>query len=86
MNLCYNRELCAVSYFSWLESPKEDLSKIVEQLQSQVEALASEMRKKNVDNGSKEDQSVVTENETQETGSRSKRWRRRLLRPWTIFP
>ncbi|KAL7433222.1 hypothetical protein ACHAXM_003461 [Skeletonema potamos] len=67
------------------EESKEDLSKIVEQLQSQVEALASEMRKKNVDNGSKEDQSVVTENETQETGSRSKRWRRRLLRPWTMF-
>jgi len=67
------------------EESKEDLSKIVEQLQSQVQALASEMRTKNVDKESKKDQSAVAENDTQVTSSRSKRWLRRVLRPWTMF-
>ena len=64
------------------ESSREDLSKIVEQLQSQVEALASEMK---AEKDSKEKQSAVIGNEIQETSSRSKRWRRRILRPWTMF-
>jgi len=67
------------------EAPKEDLTKIVEQLQSQVQALASEMKASSVDKESKEDQSDVTGNEAQVTSSRSKRWRRRILRPWTMF-
>eukprot|EP00985_Skeletonema_marinoi_P029334 scaffold27615_cov139-Skeletonema_marinoi.AAC.1 len=67
------------------EASKEDLTKIVEQLQSQVQALASEMKAASVDKGSKEDQSDVTGNEAQATSSRSKRWRRRILRPWTMF-
>lgn len=67
------------------EESKEDLSKIVEQLQSQVQALASEMRTKNVDKESKKDQSAVADNDTQVTSSRSKRWLRRVLRPWTMF-
>ena len=67
------------------EASKEDLSKIVEQLQSQVQALASEMKAKSVDEERKENESLVTGNETQETSSRLKRWRRRILRPWTMF-
>ena len=67
------------------EESKQDLSKIVEQLQSQVQALASEIRAKEDDKESKEDQSVVTGHETKVTSSRSKRWRRRILRPWTMF-
>lgn len=68
------------------ESSREDLSKIVEQLQSQVEALASEMKAvKSFDKESNENQDDVTGNEIQVTNSRSKRWRRRILRPWTMF-
>jgi len=67
------------------EASKEDLTKIVEQLQSQVQALASEMKAASVDKDNKEDQNDVTANEAQATSSRSKRWRRRILRPWTMF-
>ncbi|KAK1747115.1 sirohydrochlorin ferrochelatase [Skeletonema marinoi] len=67
------------------EASKEDLTKIVEQLQSQVQALASEMKAASVDKQSKEDQNDVTGNEAQVPSSRSKRWRRRILRPWTMF-
>eukprot|EP00984_Skeletonema_dohrnii_P010012 scaffold3867_cov115-Skeletonema_dohrnii-CCMP3373.AAC.12 len=67
------------------EASKEDLAKIVEQLQSQVQALASEMKAASVGKDNKEDQNDVTEKETQVTRSRSKRWRRRILRPWTMF-
>ena len=56
------------------ESKKEDLSKIVEQLQSQVEALASEMRAK---------ENLASQIEVKR--SRWKKWRRRIFKPWTMF-
>jgi hypothetical protein len=61
------------------ESKKEDLSKIVEQLQSQVEALASEMRAKDL---AKE---KMSEDQNEVKSSRWKKWRRRIFKPWTMI-
>ena len=57
----------------------EDLREMVEQLQSQVQAMASEMKTSKFENAKENDQSITVKS------PRSKVWRRRILRPWTVF-